>query len=193
MPQTISPEGKLAGNEGDMPRPKRIDKTAILTAAEELITEIGGIHFTMDMVAAKAGISKGGLTYTYSTKDALIEDMVRRELTRFVAQRKTRENGTRPIDKLEAHVKASAEQKYLFQTRAAHLMAALSNEPRHLEYVRSFYREAFDLADPTTAEGRRARHAFLAIEGLFLLRGLGLMPVSDNEWDDVFAYALEEF
>jgi len=176
-----------------MARPKSIDKTAILAAAEELITEIGGMHFTMDMVAARAGISKGGLTYTYRTKDALIEDMLRRELTRFVAQRETLEKGALPLDRLEAHVEASAGQKHLFQTRAAHLMSALSNAPGHLEYVRSFYREAFDWADPATQEGRRARHAFLAIEGLFLLRGLGLMQVSDSEWDDVFAYALEKF
>lgn len=176
-----------------MARPKSIDKSAILAAAEELITETGGMHFTMDMVAAKAGISKGGLTYTYPTKDALIEAMLRRELGRFIAERKALEKGARPHDKLEAHIRASAKQRDLFQIRAAHLMAALSNKPGHLEYVRSFYRETFELADPATQEGRRARHSFLAIEGLFLLRGLKLMPASDKEWDDIFVYALEEF
>jgi AcrR family transcriptional regulator len=173
-----------------MPRPKSIDRDHILAAAEDLITETGGIHFTMDMVAARAGISKGGLTYTYPTKDALIEDMLRRELSRFVAYRHTLEKGDRPT--LAAHIEASAQQKDVFQSRAAHLMAAVSNQPSHLEYVRSFYRTAFDLADPETPEGRRARHAFLAIEGLFLMRGLGLMPVSDAEWDDVFAFAMQE-
>ena len=72
-----------------MARPRSINKTAILEAAEELVTETGGLRFTMDMVAARAGISKGGLTYTYPTKDALVEDMLRRELSRFVAQRET--------------------------------------------------------------------------------------------------------
>lgn len=101
----------LPRERGDLARPKRIDKTSILTAAEELITETGGMHFSMDMVAAKAGISKGGLIYTYPTKDALIEDMLRRELTRFVAQRETLENGKRPLERLEAHIKASAERR----------------------------------------------------------------------------------
>ena len=175
-----------------MARPKSIDKAAILTAAEELITETGGLHFTMDMVAAKAGISKGGLTYTYGTKDALIADLLRRELTRFVVGRETATMGSEPLDRLEAHIRVSAAQKELYLTRAAHLMAALSNEPGHLDYVRAFYREIFDLADPATPEGRRARHAFLAIEGLFLLRGLGLMPVSDREWDDIFDHAMAQ-
>lgn len=175
-----------------MARPKSIDRTTILNAAEELITQTGGTHFTMDMVAAKAGISKGGLTYSYPTKAGLIEEMLRRELARFVAERDRLEKGRQPLDRLEAHIRASAEQKHVFQTRAAHLMVGLSNEPGQLDLVRSFYREVFDLADPATDEGRKARHAFLAIEGLFLLRGLGLMAVDDGEWDDVFAFAVAE-
>lgn len=175
-----------------MARPKTIDKNAILAAAEALISETGGLHFTMDMVAAKAGISKGGLTYSYPSKDALIEDMLRRELQRFVVEREALAENEAPLVRLKAHVQASAEQQDLYLNRAAHLMAALSNDPRHLGVVKSFYRYAFDLADPTTPEGRRARNAFLATEGLFLLRGLGLMDVSDDEWNDVFAFTLGE-
>lgn len=175
-----------------MARPKSIDKTAILAAAEELITRTGGLNFTMDMVAAQAGISKGGLTYSYGTKDALIEELLRRELTRFAEARDNAASGSAPLDRLKAHIRVSAAQKEQYQTRAAHLMAALSNEPGHLDYVRASYREMFDLADPATPEGRRARHAFLAIEGLFLLRGLGLMPVSDAEWDDIFDHAMAQ-
>lgn len=175
-----------------MARPKTIDRTAILAAAEQLITESCGLHFTMDMVAARAGISKGGLTYTYPTKDAVIEDLLRRELARFVAEREALVRSERPLDTLKAHVKASAGQQDDYLKRAAHLMAALSSAPSHLGLVKSFYRYAFDLADPETQEGRRARQAFLATEGVFLLRGLGLMEVDDREWDDIFEYALAE-
>lgn len=175
-----------------MPRPKTIDRNAILAAAEELITETGGLHFTMDMVAARAGISKGGLTYSYPSKDALIEDMLRRELERFCAERSTLAGSRDPHAQMRAHVAASAAQQDLYLKRAAHLMAALSNDPRHLGVVKNFYRHTFELADPWTEEGKRARHAFLATEGLFLLRGLGLMDVSDTEWDDIFAFALSE-
>lgn len=175
-----------------MARPKSIDKITILEAAEDLITETGGIHFTMDMVAAKAGISKGGLTYSYPTKDALIEDLLCRELSRFVSQRESQAQAKEPHDQVVAHVQVSAQQKFVYQTRAAHLMAALSNDPLHLQVVQSFYRKVFDFIDPTTEEGKRQRHAVFAIEGLFLLRGLGLMLVTDSEWDDIFAYALRQ-
>jgi AcrR family transcriptional regulator len=176
-----------------MPRPKSIDRQAILKAAEELITETGGMHFTMDMVAARAGISKGGLTYSFATKDALIAVMLERELSRFVAEREATAASDSPQDRLQAHIRASGSERDVFVTRAAHLMAAVSNAPAHLETVQRFYREVFDLADPATEAGRRARQAFLAIEGLFLLRSLGLLVVSDAEWQDVFAQALKDF
>ena len=139
-----------------MARPKSIEKDEILKAAEALITETGGLHFTMDLVAARAGISKGGLTYSYPTKDALIEDMLRRELRRFVSLRESETRGNAPLDRLEAHIRVSAEQKAVYLTRAAHLMAALSSHPDHRKHVQAFYREAFELADPATEEGRRA-------------------------------------
>lgn len=175
-----------------MARPRSINKTAILEAAEELVTETGGLRFTMDMVAARAGISKGGLTYTYPTKDALVEDMLRRELSRFVAQRETHAKSNNGYDRVVAHIEVSAQQKHVYQTRAAQLMAALANGSRHLEIVQDFYREIFDLIDAKVVEWKRQRHALLAIEGLFLLRGLGLMPITNEEWDDVFAFALKE-
>src|SRR5690606_20894589 len=120
----------------------------------------------MDMVAARAGISKGGLTYTYPSKDALIEDMLRRELSRFVDQREDKARSSNPHERVVAHVEVSGQQKHLYQTRAAHLMAALANEPRHLRVVQDFYREVFDLINDTTPEGKRIRQAVLAIEGL---------------------------
>lgn len=185
-------EPRCLSNEVELARPKTIARSAILAAAEQLISERGGLHFTLDMVAAKAGISKGGLTYTYPSKDALIEDMLRHELERFMAEREALAKGDKPHDRMKAHIAASAAQQDFYLKRAAHLMAALSNDPRHLGVVKSFYRQAFELADPSTPEGRRARHCFLATEGLFLLRGLGLMDVSDEEWDDIFEFALSE-
>ncbi|MCL0267335.1 TetR/AcrR family transcriptional regulator, partial [Klebsiella pneumoniae] len=42
-------------------RNKEIDKAKVLDAAESLILESGGRLFTLDAVAERAGISKGGL------------------------------------------------------------------------------------------------------------------------------------
>ena len=41
-------------------------------AAESVILDSGGRTFTLDAVAARAGISKGGLVYSFATKDGLV-------------------------------------------------------------------------------------------------------------------------
>jgi AcrR family transcriptional regulator len=47
-------------------------RQAIIQAALELIREHGGHALTLDAVAEHAGVSKGGLTHHFSTKDALV-------------------------------------------------------------------------------------------------------------------------
>ena len=66
-----------------MTRKKEIDKEKVLDAAESLILESGGRLFTLDAVAERAGISKGGLVYTFSSKDGLIHAVLEREVARF--------------------------------------------------------------------------------------------------------------
>ncbi len=39
--------------------------------------------------------------------------------------------------------------------------------------------------DPSAPEGRRARLAFLAVEGAFMLRYFRLMDIGQDEWDSM--------
>src|ERR1700687_3324639 len=64
-------------------RKKEIDRDRILDAAERVILESGGRNFTLDAVAESAGISKGGLVYSFATKDGLVRAALEREVTRF--------------------------------------------------------------------------------------------------------------
>jgi len=56
---------------------------AVLDAAETAILEFGGRSFTLDAVAAHAGTSKGGLVYSFATKDDLVHAALEREMARF--------------------------------------------------------------------------------------------------------------
>lgn len=51
-------------------------KEQILRAAAEIINTEGVFSLTLETVAKKAGISKGGLLYHFPSKDALLEGMV---------------------------------------------------------------------------------------------------------------------
>ena len=53
-------------------RGRKSSREKILDAAAELVTEIGAGRLTLEAVAEKAGLSKGGLLYNFPTKEAAI-------------------------------------------------------------------------------------------------------------------------
>ncbi|MBB4701250.1 TetR/AcrR family transcriptional regulator [Sphaerisporangium siamense] len=55
----------------------------LLNAAEELLAEQGATCLTLSAVAERAGVSKGGLLYHFSTKEALIKGMIERLVADF--------------------------------------------------------------------------------------------------------------
>ncbi|MBQ0819063.1 helix-turn-helix transcriptional regulator, partial [Microvirga sp. HBU67558] len=57
-------------------RGRKSSRERILDAAAELVSEIGSGRLTLDTVAERAGLSKGGLLYNFPTKDALLQGMV---------------------------------------------------------------------------------------------------------------------
>ena len=88
-----------------MTRKKEIDRDRILDAAEAVILESGGRSFTLDAVAARAGISKGGLVYSFATKDDLVYAALEREMARFQEAVRRRAGGgpTGAVELVLAH------------------------------------------------------------------------------------------
>ncbi len=64
-------------------------------------------------------------------------------------------------------------------------MAALIQAPEHLEGSNQWYRSRLEGLDLSAPEGRRARLAFLAVEGAFMLRYFRLMDIGQEEWDSM--------
>src|SRR6185295_17915198 len=55
----------------------------VLDAADALVSEVGANHMSLDAVAARAGISKGGLLYLFPSKVALLQGMLERYVERL--------------------------------------------------------------------------------------------------------------
>ncbi|MEU7831025.1 MULTISPECIES: TetR/AcrR family transcriptional regulator [unclassified Nonomuraea] len=55
----------------------------LLDAAEDLLCDQGSTALTLSAVADRAGVSKGGLLYHFSSKEALIKGMVERLIDDF--------------------------------------------------------------------------------------------------------------
>src|SRR5580704_9623923 len=73
--------------------------------------------------------------------------------------------------------------------KAAFLVTALVHAPEMLEPVRRYYRALLDPLRSECGEVHEVRHALLAVEGIFLLRGLGFVEVSADEMKSVLLHA----
>lgn len=176
-----------------MTRKKEIDRDRVLDAAEGVILESGGRTFTLDAVALRAGISKGGLVYSFPTKDALVRAALEREIARF--QNAVQERlGDRPLGPFElvlAHIDEALAENVATTQKAAFLVTALVHAPDMMEPARLYYRALLDPLLSESGAAHEVRHALLAVEGIFLLRGLGFVEVSSEEQRSVLLYARE--
>ncbi|OOG56382.1 TetR/AcrR family transcriptional regulator [Rhodanobacter sp. C03] len=174
-----------------MTRKKEIDPDRILDAAEAVILESGGRSFTLDAVAHRAGISKGGLVYTFATKDDLVCAALTRETARFLAavERRLPSAVVGPFDMVLAHIEAALDNDDASTRTAAFLTTALVHAPEMMEPARAYYRTLLKplLSKPSESQG--VLGALLAVEGVFLLRGLGLAEVSAKEFRSVLLHA----
>jgi len=175
----------------NLTRKKEIDRDRILDAAESVILDSGGRTFTLDAVAERAGISKGGLVYSFATKDGLVRAALEREVSRFqdaVRQRL----GDKPVDPFEmvlAHIEEALDEDDATTRKAAFLVTALVHAPDMMEPARRYYRTLLDPLLSKSGDAHDVRHALLAIEGLFLLRGLGFVEFSADEQKSVLLHA----
>lgn len=167
-----------------MTRRKEIDCNSILDAVEAVISDLGIHRLTLDAVAAKAGVSKGGLTYHFKSKDDLISAMVERELQRFRTEVDLHraQFSTAANPGLSARIAVTRNENDVMISKAASSIAALLLSDARREFAQRQYREDIDLFDQSTAQGQREMVAYLAVEGLFFIRGLRLLNFSEQEW-----------
>lgn len=176
-----------------MGRRKTIDRDRILDAAEEIVNTQGAAGLTIDAVARAVGITKGGVQYSFSTKEALIEAMFERWGKIYTEQFEAIAGpDPDPVKTVWAHIEATRRSDDTSHAKAASLMAALLQTPEHLASTKTWYRARIAGLDTSTEEGRRARIAFLATEGAFMLRFLGFMDIAPQEWaaffDDITSF-----
>ena len=174
-----------------MTRKKEIDKDRVLDAAEAVILESGGRNFTLDAVAERAGISKGGLVYSFPTKDGLVYAALEREVARFqeAVRRRLGSGPTGPVELVLAYIEEALDEDDATTQKAAFLVTALVHAPDMLEPVRRHYRALLDPLRSEFGELAQVRHALLAVEGIFLLRGLGFVEVSPDEQKSILLHA----
>lgn len=172
-------------------------REAILDAAEAIVLAAGAAHLTLDAVAERAGVSKGGLLYNYATKEALLQAMVARHIE-HVAQLEQETFNTLPAGpgrELKACLLTALESKSCPRDRClgVSMIAAGANDPKLLDPIRELHRRRLarltDAADGPTFE--RAALIFLAADGLLLTEMLQVSPFDAQQRQRIVARMLQ--
>lgn len=172
-------------------RGRKSSREKILDAAAELVSEIGAGRLTLDAVAERAGLSKGGLLYNFPTKEALLQGMIQRMIDQVQADKEALRQQASPCRNLEARLLTTALLNMCcggkMQEIATGLLAASAENPRLLDPVRDVVQETVRTLKASSDDLDAALLAWLAVEGLSNLEMHNLSPLSLEDRDRIIA------
>ncbi len=165
----------------------------IVDAAEDVVIQVGARHLTLDTVAAKAGISKGGLLYHFPNKKALLYAMLERRITRL-EQIREEKLASLPVDQkssIMAYVLSLHEEDQKTRNLSVALLAAMAHDPQLLvPYQKEFRRQLDDFCrGGLTFEW--AALVMLAVNGMKLMELFSLLPFSNAERNSIIQQIVE--
>ncbi|WP_062118309.1 TetR/AcrR family transcriptional regulator [Aureimonas sp. AU40] len=169
-----------------MGRKPTITRETLLDAAEAIVRAEGPQGLTIDQLAKAAGISKGGVQYSFASKDALVKALVDRWTDRF-DQMLEPDRAASPAEFVSRYIAALRSSQNAMDAKMAGLMIAYIQNPENLSQTRAWYRSIFDRLAGDAPEAEAARVTFLAVEGLFLMQIIGLSEdgIPSSLLDDV--------
>lgn len=171
-----------------MGRNRKIDRDALLDAAQDVLLREGAAHLTIEAVAAHAGIGKASVLYDYKTKQALLRAMLERLLEVERERVKAIAESLEPsVDSgIQGWIRsAHRELTDADRTVAIGLVAALAGDPDLNKISSAFLHGVVSDTIDKATEPRGARLAFLAAEGLKLLDYLGLYQWPREEFEAI--------
>lgn len=152
-------------------------RAKILAAADELAREVGPAKVSLEAVAARAGVSKGGLLYHFPSKLALLTALVEDHIDRFSAEMTLRTQATSGSahEQLRVYHDLSACEFRQDSLPKSGVLAAMVQFPELLRPIADFKRRLLDRMIGAGGEADLVLIVFLALEGL---RSMELMDMN---------------
>jgi AcrR family transcriptional regulator len=160
-------------------------RNRILDAAEGVVVRQGIANLALDAVAARAGISKGGLLYHFPSKDRLVEAMVSRCADQwragvFAAHDRAVPGPGRMARALLSQLEDARCWTDQCQQSSSAVFAALAQNPRLIEPLRAVYVELRTTLETDGLPTGVSELILVALDGLWLNRVLGLSSVDKS-------------
>jgi len=150
-----------------MKLPRANSREKILAAAADVAREAGPGSLSLDAIALRAGVSKGGLLYNFPTKAKLMQALVERYLSEFEQALETaRTNSTGDESLLAIYIRLAAKECEETKPSASWIFSAIAEDPDFLAPIKAFRRQLFQRLKAETADKKALLICYLAIEGL---------------------------
>lgn len=184
----MSIDARLTGGESHDRNPmttigRPSSRHRIMAAAVELAKEVGPGHVSLDAVAQRAGVSKGGLLYNFPSKQKLLEAIVAYHLDKFETAllEKTEKSSGKQDSVIAACVDLYEMDSREGLPPASGFLAALVENPDLLLPVRKVSRGLIDKIRSNASDESSALVVFMAIEGLRCLPLLDIDVLTNEE------------
>lgn len=166
-------------------------RSRILAAAAALARDAGPGRLSLDAVAARAGVSKGGLLYHFPSKAALMAGLVEDYIAEFEAKldaAATEDDTGEAL--MKAYIALSLKSLDEKQPPASWIFSAMAEDPDFLKPVNEFRRKLLNRLLSGSADRTKTIMAYLAIEGLHSLKLFGSDLLSGEDRDAIDAHLL---
>jgi AcrR family transcriptional regulator len=157
---------------------KPLARDKIIHAARRIVEARGAAHLTFDELSVESGVTRGGITYHFPTKDALLQGLLEHDM----AQWKLSESQLAPSDvacpqlcDLVGFIRSHTSQDESRRRFVAGMLSAAVHQPELLDSCREEARQRFGHLEWDDSE-LRAQVLRQAAVGLF--------------WDELFGFQL---
>ena len=138
----------------------------ILAAAADVARESGPGSLSLEAVASRAGVSKGGLLYNFPTKAKLMQGLVEGYLREFEHALDSARTNDKDENPLAVYIRLSANDCEEKQPSASWIFSAIAEDPDFMTPIKTFKRQLFERLKGETPDLKSLLICYLAIEGL---------------------------
>ncbi len=171
-----------ATEAGARPEGRHNARERILLAASQIAHDVGPANLSLDAVAARAGISKGGLLYHFPAKVDLLQAVVEGHLSAFEAEFARRQACSSPRPSaLQTYLDLSLDDCESKTPPSSGVLAAIVQNPEMLLPIRRFKRKQLDRLKAGGGDAAAALLLFLALEGIRSMKLLDMEVLDADE------------
>lgn len=171
--------------QGSRQTKREATRERLIDAAVELVYAESARKLSLEAVAERAGVSKGGLLYHFKSKSELLRAMVERHISlleKTLAETFHETSRDRqPNALIRAYIQAVAREVCPLSEPPTGMLAAIAEEPELLAPVKTHHENLIREIRVTCENPELAEIAFLALEGVWQLTMFSISPFTEEE------------